>query len=327
MAGSQLYPENTLIMAPLAGFTDLAYRRAAYRAGCRYAFTEMVDAASLSYANGGGEALLQRGDDEPFLAVQLVGAEPELLKKACGKLNLRNFDLLDFNLGCPVPKVVRKGAGAALGQQISLAHSCFAVLAKESRFPVTAKMRILDSVDPAPTLDLCAGLVDLGAKALTIHGRTRENFYTGSVSFDVIRAVKEKFPLIPVIANGGVKSLDTYHEMREKSRCSRVMLAQGIMGNPWLFRELEADSPQPPTLEEYLDMIKLHIRDMVDIYGEASAMRQSRKIVHDYLKGRGFPAVLRSEASMLTVFDDLLKLLDKAEKSPRVATAPKALKN
>ena len=327
MTEKWIYPENALIMAPLAGFTDLAYRRAAYRGGCRYAFTEMVDAASLAYANGGGEALLQRGDDEPFLAVQLVGAEPELLKRACGKLNLKNFDLLDFNLGCPVPKVVRKGAGAALGQQIDMAHRCFAVLARESRFQLTAKMRILDAVDPSPTLELCAGLIESGAKALTIHGRTRENFYTGNVSFDVIRAVREKFPEIPVIANGGVKSLETYREMREKSSCSRVMLAQGIMGNPWLFRELEANMPQPPALNEWKEMVELHVRDMVLIYGEASAMRQSRKIVHDYLKGRGFPAALRSEASMLTFFDDLLRLLDKAKNPPEMSGIPRPLKN
>ena len=303
------YPDGALIMAPLSGFTDLAYRRAARKCGCVYAFTEMVDAASLAYANGGGETLLLRGEEEDFFATQLVGADEELLKRACEKLNARDFTILDFNLGCPVPKVVRKGAGAALGQNIDHAHRCFAVLARESRFQLTAKMRILSESDPAPTLDLCAGLVESGATALTIHGRTREHFYTGEVSFDIIAAVKEAFPQVQVIANGGVNSLETYQTMRERTGCDLVMLAQGIMGNPWLFRELSGVHPEPPTLDEWRNTAEFHIREMIALYGEVSAMRQARKIVHDYLKGRGFPASLRAEASMLSTFDDLKQLL------------------
>ena len=303
------YPDGALIMAPLSGFTDLAYRRAARKCGCAYAFTEMVDAASLAYANGGGETLLLRGEEEDFFATQLVGADEELLKRACEKLNARDFTILDFNLGCPVPKVVRKGAGAALGQNIDHAHRCFAVLARESRFQLTAKMRILSESDPAPTLDLCAGLVESGATALTIHGRTREHFYTGEVSFDIIAAVKEAFPQVQVIANGGVNSLETYQTMRERTGCDLVMLAQGIMGNPWLFRELSGVHPEPPTLDEWRNTAEFHIREMIALYGEVSAMRQARKIVHDYLKGRGFPASLRAEASILSTFDDLKQLL------------------
>ncbi|MBE6356208.1 MAG: tRNA-dihydrouridine synthase family protein [Lentisphaerae bacterium] len=303
-----VYPDDALIMAPLSGFTDLAYRRAARRCGCRFAFTEMVDAASLTYSNGNGEVLLKRGDDEPFLAVQLVGASEELLKCAAAKLNDRNFELLDFNLGCPVPKVVKKGAGAALGRDIAHALRCFKAIAENSRFTLTAKLRILDEIDPSPTLELCSGLVDAGAKALTIHGRTREHFYTGTVHFDIIRQVREALPHIPVIANGGVNSKESYDLIRRETGCSRVMLAQGIMGNPWLFRELSANLP-PPTLEEWKEVVRFHVCEMIALYGEASAMRQARKIVHDYLKGRGFAAALRAEASGLSTLADLDGLL------------------
>ena len=305
-----IYPEDAVIMAPLSGFTDLAYRRTARRCGCRFAFTEMVDAASLAYANGGGEALLLRGEDETFLAVQLVGAEEELLRRACEKLNRRRFDLLDLNLGCPVPKVVRKGAGAALGRNIDKALRCFETLARESRFPLTAKLRILDADDPAPTLALCAGLRDLGARALTIHGRTMQSFYSGRVSFEVIRAVREALPEIPVIANGGVNSPETCRIIRRETGCSRVMLAQGIMGNPWLFREIAGGDA--PTLEEWRETVRFHVREMIALYGEPSAMRQARKIVHDYLKGRGFPSFLRAEASGLSSAAELDRLLDRA---------------
>ena len=307
---SPIYPDDALIMAPLSGFTDLAYRRSARKGGCRFAFTEMVDAASLAYANGNGEALLKRGEEEDFLAVQLVGAEPELLKRACAKLNEKDFSLLDFNLGCPVPKVVRKGAGAALGKNIDRAIECFRCIVKESKFVNTAKLRILDENDPAPTLTLCAGLVDSGAKALTIHGRTASHFYTGDVAFHIIKAVKEAFPQIPVIANGGVNSKESYDIIRRETGCSRVMLAQGIMGNPWLFGEL-SENRQPPTLAEWKEMVKFHVTQMIALYGEDSAMRQARKIVHDYLKGRGFAAGLRAEASTLSTLNDLDHLLSR----------------
>ena len=308
-----IYPESALILAPLSGFTDLAYRRAARRGGCRFAFTEMVDAASLAYASGNGMKLLLRGEEEDFLATQLVGSDPELLKRACDKLNEYDFSLLDFNLGCPVPKVVKKHAGAALGRDIDNALRCFKAIAQNSKYILTAKMRIVHETDVTPTLDLCAGLVGLGAKALTIHGRTMEHFYTGEVNFDFIRAVKETFPDVEVIANGGVNSLETYQEMREKSGCSRVMLATGAMGNPWLFGTLDNTMPEPPDIEQWRTMVHRHIADMVMLYGEMSAMKQARKIVHDYLKGRGFPSALRAEASALNCMDDLQRLLDKAE--------------
>ena len=318
-----IYPENILLLAPLSGFTDLPYREAAYRGGCRYAFTEMVDAASLAYANAGGEKLLQCSEfeRENFIATQLVGSDIELLKRACEKLNEYRFSLLDFNLGCPVPKVVKKGAGAALGRKIDHALACFEVLAGHSRFPLTAKMRILHHENPEPTLELCRGLVALGAKALTIHGRTMEHFYTGTVNFSIIRAVKDAFPEIPVIANGGVNSVATYEEMRRESGCSRVMLAQGAMGNPWLFRELEGK--ESPTLEEWKDMVATHISGMVKLYGEESAMRRARKIVHDYLKGRGFPSALRNQASALSTEKELAELL--ATAYPAASATPRRI--
>ena len=318
-----IYPENILLLAPLSGFTDLPYREAAYRGGCRYAFTEMVDAASLAYANAGGEKLLQCSEfeRENFIATQLVGSDVELLKRACEKLNQYRFSLLDFNLGCPVPKVVKKGAGAALGRKIDHALACFEVISRYSVFPLTAKMRILHHEDPAPTLELCRGLVALGAQALTIHGRTMEHFYTGQVNFAIIRAVRDAFPEIPVIANGGVNSLATYEEMRRESGCSRVMLAQGAMGNPWLFRELEGK--EPPTLDEWKDMVATHIAGMIKLYGEESAMRRARKIVHDYLKGRGFPSALRNQASALCTEKELAELL--AAAFPAAAATPRRI--
>ena len=305
-----IYPENALILAPLSGFTDIAYRRAARRGGCRYAFTEMIDAASIAYASERTKPMLYRGEEEDFLGVQLVGADPSQIEKAVIYLNDLDFSLLDFNLGCPVPKVAGKGAGAALGCAYDHAMRCFEVISRLSRFPVTAKMRILDENDPAPSVKLASGLASLGARAITVHGRTRRSFYTGEVHCDIISAIREALPQVEVIANGGVHTVADCANIREKSGCSRVMLAQGAMGNPWLFREIE-DNALPPTLEEWRDMIIEHVSEMVALYGEYSGMRQARKIVHDYLKGRGFGGAPKSRASMLSTLDELRELVQR----------------
>ncbi len=318
-----LYPENALVLAPLSGFTDLAYRRSARRCGCRYAFTEMVDAASIVYSPERAKQFLVRGDDEEFLGVQLVGANVEWLKKSALFLNDFNFDVLDLNLGCPVPKVVKKGAGAALGRNAELAQLALDAISRVSRFPVSAKFRILDADDPAPSIELAQRLVNAGACTLTVHGRTRDAFYTGNVAFDVIRAIAENVH-VPVIANGGIHTVDSAREMQQKTHCSRLMLAQGAMGNPWLFRLISGG--EAPTFSEWKNVVITHLQEMISLYGEVDAMKLARKIVHDYLRGRGFPASARAQASQLTKFRDAEILLDHLELTASTTAPARALK-
>ncbi len=308
----ELYPENALILAPLSGFTDLPYRRAARRCACRFAFTEMVDAASIAYSPARAENLLLRGADEEFLGVQLVGADLRLLEIASRFLAGRDFDLVDLNLGCPVPKVVKKGAGAALGMDIERAPRALETIVRNVKLPVTAKFRILSDSDPAPSVELARRLVDAGAQALTVHGRTRDRFYAGQVHYEIIRAVAESVK-VPVIANGGIHDPVSAQVAREQSGCSRLMLAQGAMGNPWLFSILSGGAP--PTLGEWKSMVHTHVAEMVELYGEATAMKLARKICHDYLRGRGFAAGFRAQASGLTTFRQLENLLDSVELS------------
>jgi tRNA-dihydrouridine synthase B len=299
-----IYPENSLILAPLAGFTDLPFRHSARRYGCFYAFTEMIDAGSLVFGNVKTMRFLERGDDEPWLGLQLVGADCELLAKAVEIVNQYNFQVLDFNLGCPAPKVAKKGEGAALGRTPDKALKAFEALIKQSRIPVTAKIRILDEQDIAPTLALAKRLEEAGAAAITVHGRVMKAFYSGPVFFDVIKAVRSELS-IQVIANGGVMDLTSYKEIKERTGCDCVMLARGVMGNPWLFKELAApDEYQPPSEEELSDELERHVLEMVDFYGEELALKVSRKIILDYMKGRGFPRVLKSEVSYLKTCKD-----------------------
>lgn len=311
-----IYEPDALVMAPLSGFTDAPYRRSARKCGCRYAFTEMVDAASLTFAFERSKDLLLRYEDEEFLGVQLLGGNADHIKEAVEKLNAFNFDVLDFNLGCPVPKVTKKCAGAELGLHYEEAIRCFDTVARHSKFPVTAKLRILDMEDPAPTLKLCRGLINCGAQALTVHGRVRKAFYSGTVHHEIIRAVRETFPETEIIANGGVNSVESYRKMKEATGCTRVMLATGAMGNPWLFRQLrDPEHYRPPTFGEWRAIIEEQSRGMVELYGPECAYRHARKIYHDYLKGRGFNGSLRAIASTTSCEEDLKNWLDMAEQS------------
>ncbi len=295
-------------MAPLSGFTDLPYRRSLRRHGCTYAFTEMIDAGSLAYNNPNAPRMLLRGDDEPWLGVQLVGADYDMLLKSVLKLNEYHFDLLDFNLGCPVPKVAKKGAGAILGRDIDEAARLLEMLVKHSRFPVTAKTRIYCEGDPGMTVKLAKALENAGAQTLTIHGRIKERIYSGPVFYEIIGEVREALD-IPVVVNGGITNRATREEALNRSGCTVAMVARGAMGNPWLFDELQNPDYRPPTPNELADEIRQHISDMADFYGEESGFKIARKVVLDYLRGRGYPGTLRARTSFMKNHDDLSEIL------------------
>ena len=311
LSRTDIYPADALIMAPLSGFTDAAYRRSLYRHGCKFAFTEMVDVSAMAYKTESSFFMLKRSGEDTFLGCQLVGSSVEHTKIAMQELKAYDFDLIDLNLGCPVPKVAKKGAGAALGRNFELAKAIFSVIAENAKCPVTAKLRIVDAEDVEPTLKLVKMLEDSGASAVTIHGRIKEAFYSGPVNFEQIRLCRESLS-IPVIANGGVMNLDNCLEIKEKTGCDKVMLARGAMGNPWLFDELQnPQNFQEPDVFELAEEIRLHITDTCGLYGENQGMKLSRKIVHDYLKGRGYKSSYRAEASQMAQLTDLHNLLDK----------------
>jgi tRNA-dihydrouridine synthase B len=312
----RIYPENSIILAPLSGFTDLPYRNSARRHGCIYAFTEMIDAGSLAYGSDKTDIMLKRGEADKWLGVQLVGSDHDRIEKAAKILNECDFDLLDFNLGCPAPKVSRKGAGAALGMKPDEAVSAFEIIIRSSRFPVTAKIRILDEEDPAPTVRLVKMLENAGARAVTIHGRIKKAYYSGPVFFDIIAAAKEAAG-IQVIGNGGIMDIRSCREMQAKTGCDSVMVARGAMGNPWLFSELaDYESYIPPSPSELADEMEKHVLEMIDFYGEELAMKISRKVILDYMRGRGFTGTFKSEVSFLNTRADLDKFMFEVRKGP-----------
>ncbi len=305
----QIYSPNSYILAPLAGYTDIPFRNSARRHGCKYAFTEMVDANSLVFGNRKSLRFLERGESEEWLGTQLVGGGVEELSKATHILNQYQFDVLDLNLGCPSPKVAKKGAGAALGKQIDTAAKCAEEMVKISNFPVTAKIRILDEEDATDTISLVKKLETAGVNAVTIHGRIQKSFYSGPVFFDIIKSVQEASNL-QIISNGGAFGYDTANELKDKTNCNVIMFARGAMGNPWIFNELiDNKSFNPPTVEEFTQEVKLHLEEMINYYGEEFALKISRKVVLDYLKGRGYNSSLRAKISFLKNYEDFNNLI------------------
>lgn len=321
-----IYPENSIVLAPLSGFSDLPYRRSAHRHGCIFAFTEMVDAGSLAYRNVRTFKMLERGDEEEWLGLQLVGADKDLLKKAMQISVNHNFDVIDFNLGCPAPKVVRKGDGAALGEKIDEAASCLEVIKSNSKIPVTAKIRILDEKDPSTTVELVKKLYSAGAETITVHGRLRSKYYSGPVYHDIISAARESVSC-PVIANGSVFGYDSYCEIRNQTGCRGVMVARGAMGNPWIFQEITSKSDkidskdcshvwQPPTPDELADEVFKHVSEMTEFYGLKLGLTIARKIILDYMRGRGFPRKLKTKVIEIASLKDLEKFTDSLREGP-----------
>ncbi len=295
---NNFYPSGAMLLAPLSGYTDYPFRAAARRCGCVYAFTEMIDAAALVYARERTQKMLFRGDDEPFLGVQLLGRNEKHLEVASQILNDYDFDVLDFNLGCPVPKVAKKGAGAVLGRDIEAAWRCFEIIAANSRHPLSAKIRIADESNVEMTLKLAQGLAERGARVITVHGRIKEKIYSGPVFYDQIRVLHDNLD-VQVVANGGIFDRDTYEDAVGKSSCDAVMAARGAMGNFWIF-----DHFRRPEREELLDFMHRHVLETVDFYGEEIGMKLSRKNIHDYLKGKGFCGEWRGKASFLKTVKD-----------------------
>ncbi len=309
-----IYPAGAVIQAPVAGHTDLPMRRSARRHGCRFAFTEMIDAGSLVWQSGKTPQLAIRGEDEDFLGVQLVGSDLPQLKRAAEIINDMDFDVLDFNLGCPAPKVAKKGEGITFVlKDPDGALRAAETLVKTSTLPVSVKTRILDFDDPAPTVAFCKRLEDAGVQTLTLHGRLKQVFYSGPVAFHVISAVREALH-IPVVANGGGLTPETYAELIRETGCSCGMVARGALGNPWIYRMIGGG--EPPDVTEFSTELELHVREMTEFYGVELGFRIARKTILEYLRGRGYAGSLRASVSYLSTFEQFNALLEEVRKGP-----------
>lgn len=304
--------ESPFLLAPLAGITDAPMRRICSMQGAALVYSEMISAKGLRYKDKNTERLLYMYEDEGPVALQLFGSEPEIMRFAAAKLEERKNVILDVNMGCPVSKVVKNGEGSALLQNPELAGRIIEAMVKETGKPVTAKIRMGWDEHSVNAVEVAKILKQAGASAVAVHGRTREQYYTGKADWDIIREVKQAVD-IPVIGNGDIFSGRDALDMIEKTGCDFVMIARGALGNPWIFAEAKAlwegkEPPKVPDADEKREMLEKHFCDLLELKGEYAAVREMRKHTGWYLKGMPGAAAMRREINQIT---DAQELKDK----------------
>lgn len=286
---SNLNFENNVFLAPMAGVTDISFRAVCKDMDCGLVYTEMVSAKALYYGSENTEQLLRISDKESPVAVQIFGNDPLIMAKAAERFN---FDdkvcLIDINMGCPAPKIVKNGEGSALMREPKLAHDIVREVRKASIKPVTVKIRKGFNKDEVNAVEFAQTLEEAGAQAIAVHGRTREQMYEGLADWDIIKQVKEKLT-VPVIGNGDVFKAEDAINMLSYTNCDGIMIARGSMGNPWLFSQvkeyLKGNGITEPTPEEKIDMCIKHYNLALYYDGEEKAVREMRKHIAWYIKG------------------------------------------
>lgn len=308
---------KTAALAPMAGVADRAYRLMCKRFGAAYAVSEMVSAKGICYSDRKTAELCTITDEERPMAIQLFGSEPDFMERAVDIVLKFDPDIIDINMGCPVPKVVNTGAGSALMRNISLAGRITAAAVRAAGdVPVTVKFRSGWNSESINAVEFAKAIEAAGASAITVHGRTREQFYSGNADTDVIADVKKAVG-IPVIGNGDVKDLQSCLDMYEKTGCDLVMVGRGSYGNPFVFREIAAHfngcEYVPPTLEERMTVMLEHIRLIIELSEkcEELAMHEARKIAAWYMNGFYGSAKFRAKCYQLSSYGEAEELAEK----------------
>lgn len=299
----------------MAGCTDLAFRKIARRFGCQIAFTEMVKDRPVVEGNERTLEMLRTAAWDHPLGMQIVGREPALMAEAARRLETLGADVVDVNLGCPVPKVVNTGCGSALLKEPDQVGRILDAMIAAVRVPVTIKMRTgFDEGDDDRFLRIARIAGDCGVGAITVHGRTRKQMYNGFSNHEAIRAVKE-VARVPVIGNGDIRSGADARRMIEATGCDGVMLARGALGNPWIYREVEeylaaGTVPPPPGIPERAEVLREHFRIQRELYGDYVACRVIRRVLHWFVKGASGSAALREKGNRVESPGDFERLVD-----------------
>lgn len=309
--------ENPFVLAPMAGVTDLPFRGLCKEQGAGMICTEMVSAKAISFHNKNTKALMEINPKEHPVSLQLFGNEPELMAEVARSIEEQPFDILDINMGCPVPKVVNNGEGSALLKDPALIGKIVREISHAIKKPVTAKIRIgFEGYDVDP-VEIAKIIEDAGGAAVAVHGRTRQQYYAGEANWEVIGRIKDAVS-IPVIGNGDVDSPLKAEKMMKDTGCDSIMIGRAVRGNPWIFREMNhyfetGELLEKPDPKEIREMILRHARWQIELKGEFTGIREMRKHVAWYTSGMRHSAGLRRESNTIENYESLERLLSKLE--------------
>ena len=305
--------KNPIILAPMAGVTDLPFRLLCSELGAGLVCTEMVSAKAISFHNRNTEALLQIDPREHPVSLQLFGSDPDIISEMASYIEERPFDILDLNMGCPVPKVVKNGEGSALLNQPRLVEEIISKTVRAIKKPVTVKIRKGFEDGESRAAEIARIAEASGAAAVAVHGRTRSQYYAGRADWQVIREVKAAVK-IPVIGNGDVDSPGKAKELFEETGCDGVMIGRAARGNPWIFKEVSTylatgTIPERPSKEEIRNMMFRHMEMQVEYRGEYSGIREMRKHISWYTAGFPNSAKLRQAVNQAETAEQMRELL------------------
>lgn len=312
----QVEISGELVLGPMAGVTDLPFRLLCKEQGADLLYTEMISAKGIYYHNKNTEQLWQIQEQERPVALQLFGSDPALMAEMAKQIEGRNFDILDINMGCPVPKVVNNGEGSALMKNPLLAGKIIRAVSEAIQKPVTVKFRKGFAAKQVNAVEFARIAEDNGAAAIAVHGRTREQYYSGEADWEIIRQVKEAVS-IPVIASGDIFTPEDALRCKQETGCDALMLARGARGNPWLFARTKAyletgEIPVKPSVDQVIAMILRHGRLQMEYKGEMAGMREMRKHVAWYTAGYAHSAQIRREVNQVENYEGLERLCEKA---------------
>lgn len=307
--------ENNIILAPMAGVTDLPFRLLCKEQGAGLLCMEMVSAKAITYHNKNTEALLNIAPEEHPVSLQLFGADPDIISQAAAYIEERPFDILDINMGCPVPKVAGNGEGSALMKNPKLVEEIVTKAVRTIQKPVTVKIRKGFDPEHVNAVEIAKIAEASGAAAVAVHGRTREQYYSGQADWEIIRQVKEAVS-IPVIGNGDVDSPEKAKALLEETGCDGVMVGRAARGNPWIFGRIRTyletgSDPGRPSGEQVREMMLRHARMQLAYKGEYTGMREMRKHIAWYTAGFPHSAKLRAKSNELETLEQLEELLTK----------------
>lgn len=313
--------DHNLFLGPMAGITDKVYRRLCVAHGCEVTCTEMVSAKAVYYDNAKTEVLLNISPDEAVVGVQLFGREPELMAEMAKRMDRPEIDFFDINMGCPVPKIVNNKEGSALMKEPQLVGEIVDRMVKAVPKPISVKIRAGFEENQINAVEIGKIIAANGASHLAIHGRTRQQYYSGTADWEIIGQVKQALD-IPVIANGDVFCGQDYLDILARTGCDGVMIGRGAIGNPWIFEECRYAAAGRlaeyvrPTTEQILATVRQHLCDLVDYKGEYIAIREMRKHLSYYTRGIKNAAKLRKQFNQVTSLTAALRLLE-SEDEPR----------